>query len=91
MVRYARDAQRLAELAPLAAGGLAHGLLEADVVAVEEGGLDGGHVVEVPVVTDQAGDEELAAEGIALGGRQGVVQEQGIPDRLVDDAVEDVG
>ena len=38
----------------------------------------------------QAANEQLATELVLLGRRQGVVQQEGVADGLVDDAVEDV-
>jgi hypothetical protein len=42
------------------------------------------------VVAHEARDEQLAAQVVAARGRQRVVQQHGVADRLVDDAVEDV-
>lgn len=44
----------------------------------------------VPVVAHEAGDEQLAAQAVLAGRRDGVVQEERVADRPVDDAVQDV-
>ena len=44
----------------------------------------------IPVAADEPRSQELAAELILARSGQGVVEEEGVTDRLVDDAVEDV-
>lgn len=51
----------------------------------------GLHVPGVPVHADEPRGQQLVAELVLAGGGQGVVEEEGIADGAVDDAVEDVG
>lgn len=89
-MRHAGDAQLLAEGAPEARGGAADGLLQLGPVALAVGLADGGHVGGVPVDADEARGEQLVAELVLAGGGDGVVEEEGVADGAVDDAVEDV-
>lgn len=41
--------------------------------------------------TNETGGKELMAELVLTGGGDGVVQEKGVADRPVDDAIEDMG
>ncbi len=52
--------------------------------------LDSGHVLPVPVIAHQAGDEQFAAQGVFLGGGDGMMEQQRISRRLVNHAVQDV-
>jgi hypothetical protein len=53
--------------------------------------LDSLHVRTVPVVANQAADEQLRADAIRFRERERVVHEQRIAHWFVDYAVEDVG
>ena len=48
-------------------------------------------MLSVPVVADQARDEELGADRVGFGEAESVVHEQGVADGLVDHAVQDMG
>jgi hypothetical protein len=90
VVGGARHDQLLAKEAPVVGRALLDGAGQVDVVAVPVRPLDGRHVVPVPVVADEAADEQLAPEVVLFRGRERVVDEQRVPDGLVDDSVEDV-
>lgn len=88
IVRNAADAQLATKQAPVeAARGLADGLLHVLVVSAAVGSLDGDHVMPIPVEADEAGNQEFAAQLVAFGGGEGVVDEQSVADGFVDDAV----
>lgn len=90
LIRHPRNAQLAAKQAQLAARGLAHGVLQVLAVALAVGPLDVLHVERVPVEADEAGDEQLLAEGVLARGGDGVLQQEGVAHGAVDDAVEDV-
>ena len=90
IIRRARNTQRGTKLAPLPARGIPHAVLQVPAILLTEGTLNQRHVRRVPVVADEPADEQLAAQLVAARGRQRVVQQHGVADRLVDDAVEDV-
>ena len=43
------------------------------------------------MIADKTRYEELRADTVRLGQRKGVINEEGISDRLVDNAVQDMG
>lgn len=90
LVGHPRNAQLAAEHAPFAAGGAAHGVLQVLAVALAIGLLDVLHVEGVPVEAHEARDEQFAAQRVLAGGGDGVLQEEGVADGAVNDAVEDV-
>lgn len=89
-LRHPRDTKLSAELAPLTTGPFPHGLREIDPVALPVRLLDSLHVDRVPVEADESRDEQFASEAILSRSREGVVEEQGISDGSVDDAVENM-
>lgn len=90
VIRRAGDAQLTTEKPPLAAGRLANGLREALAVTLAVGLLDSTHMVRVPVVSDEARDKQLAAQAVLAGAGDGVVEEEGVTHRAVDNAIENV-
>lgn len=90
MVRHPGDAQLLAEHAPGPARGLPDGVDEVVLVPLAVGPANGLHVVAVPVQAHEAGREQLVAQRVFARRRDGVVDEEGVADGTVDDAVEDV-
>lgn len=90
IIAHPPHAELLAELAPRALGAVPDRLLQLLAVPRAIFPLDELHVRPVPVVAHEAGDEQLGAQGVGFRERQGVVEEEGVADGPVDDAVEDV-
>lgn len=90
-LRHPHNTQLPTKLAPLATRPLPHRLGKINPVPLPVGLLHGLHVQRIPVEADEARDEQLASEAVLSGRREGVVEEEGVSDGFVDDAVENVG
>ena len=89
-MRVSPDAQLLAEGAPKTRRRAPDSVLQLHAVPLPIGFAHGGHVRGVPVEAYEARREQLVAELILLGSRDGVVEEESVADGAVDDAVEDM-
>lgn len=87
IIRHPRDAQLSNKQTPLSTRRIPHSILQILSVAFAVGLLDGLHVVRIPVEADHARDEKLTAEPVLARGGDGVVEEEGVSDGLVDHAV----
>ena len=83
-------AQLFTKHAPFATRGLSHSISKASVVTLAVGLLDGTHVVRVPVITDKTRDEQFSTETVLARCTDCVVQQEGVSDGSVDDAVENM-
>jgi len=91
MVRHSIDAQLPAEKPPLSTRPLLNSVLQILPVSRRIRLLHLLQVDAIPVEAHQPRDEQLAAQAVLLGRREGVVEEQGVAGGLVDNAIKDVG